>query len=213
MLHVLLVFLALTRIQVAAFAAPAARNTARTSRCGRAPQMQIPLLQKAVYFSELDEAKAVSCLRDFPSKAFGNWGEKEWSQLTGGRLREKLQFSTQAIDSGVLLTFYKPDAAKIARGASGSVQDGALSLVVTRSLLGQAIVARSVKGSVSSNAAYEDAIWQRLVLYLTKSKGLWANTWSDKGIGTTRGLYPCSLEKQFAYIDSRQASDPLWKRY
>ena len=208
-----IVLLALAWSEVAAFApASATVLTGRRSHAAASVRMQLPFLQKAVYFSELDESKAVACLRDFPTRAFGSWSEKEWSQLTNGRLREKLQFSVRAIDGGVQLDFYKPDEAKRARGAFGSVQDGSLALVVTRGLLGPAVIARSAKGS-RSNASYEEAIWQRLVLYLTKGKGLWANTWSGKAIGTPRGLYPCSFEKQFTYIDSRMASDPLWKRY
>ena len=46
---------------------------------------------RRIAFSSLDEAKAVSYLRTFPSTAFALWSSVEWNRLG---VAEKLDFST-----------------------------------------------------------------------------------------------------------------------
>lgn len=164
-----------------------------------------------IYFKDLDEAAAVKLLHAYPTQAFAQWGAKEWQQFG----MDKLTFSVVRQADGVKLTYYLSEEQKRAKGLGGLQEDGSYELRVTRALGQPAIVAKSNQGSVSRKRQ-EDLVWQRLVLSITKGQGIWSNTVaggrSDE-IGTPQGIYPCPLEVKLKYIDSRQASDPLWKRY
>ena len=93
------------------------------------------------------------------------------------------------------------------RGLAGVQQGGGFELTVD----GNAIVGRADPGRIDRKAS-EEVIWQRLLLQITKGIAM-ERAGARPDIGTVRGVYPCSMEKEIAYMALRRASDSLWKRY
>ena len=73
------------------------------------------------------------------------------------------------------------------------------------------IVARALPGGSGLAAKRSEVIWQRLVLQITK--GIAMERAARPDLGQVQGYYPCSMEKEIAYMAIRRASDSLWKRY
>ena len=115
--------------------------------------------------------------------------------------------NSQNIDGGVRLIYYLTPAQARERGLAGLQEDGGFELTVR----GRAIVARANPGRIQRNRV-EEVIWQRLVLQVTKGIAM-ERAGGRPDFGVPRGFYPCSMEKEIAYMALRRASDSLWKRY
>ena len=143
-------------------------------------------------------------LRSFPTSAFNLWSNTEWQRLG---VKQKLDFGTRDIDSGVRIVYFLTPAQARAKGLAGLQEDGGFEIVVR----GNAIVARSEPGRISRKRE-EEVIWQRLVLQVTKGIAM-ERAGSRPAFGTVVGVYPCSFEREIEYMSLRRASDSLWKRY
>ena len=183
-------------------APPAAQAAAAIAVAAAAAAAALP--KRRISFSTIDEREAVSYLRSFPTQAFQIWGDIEWKRLGAPG---KLDFSVRPIDNGVRFQYFLNDEQARSRGLAGLVEDGGFELAVQ----GKAIVGRSMPG-VIKRAAQEEVIWQRLVLQITKGIAL-ERAGGRPTFGKVQGVYPCSMEKEIAYMAQRRASDSLWKRY
>jgi hypothetical protein len=146
--------------------------------------------------ARVPHSQAVAYLRSFPTQAFNLWGSTEWARLG---VAEKPEFSAVATERGVRIVFYLSFAEKQRRGLSGGLaEDGALEIDARR---GQ-IICRSERGSVPRRQV-EEVIWQRLVLQITKGIAM-ERAGARPSFGTVRGFYPCSMEKEIAYMSLRR---------
>ena len=148
-----------------------------------------------LFFSQLDERKAVAFLQRWPQRRFrdgvNTWGNTEW-RLFG--CPGQLEFSSQPLPDGVRLTYYLSEEARRKQGLAGLTADGSFELRVEMQArwlgalpAGPAIVASREQGR-ESKAAYERVLWQRLVLDFTK---LGARELGD--VGTARGQSALSV--------------------
>ena len=128
-----------------------------------------------LFFSQLDERKAVAFLQRWPQKRFrdgvNTWGNTEW-QVFG--CKSQLEFSAQSLPDGVRITYYLSEEARRKQGLAGLTPDGSFELRVDMQArwlgvvpAGPAIVTSREAGR-ESKAAYERILWQRLVLDFTK---------------------------------------------
>ena len=161
--------------------------------------------RRRIFFSNLDQERATEYLRSYPTQAFNLWSDQEWQRL--GATQGKLEFSTEPIDNGIRLVYYFSPAEARSRGLAGLVEDGGFDLFVQ----GNSIVGRARPGKLGRRAQ-EEVVWQRLVLQITKGIAL-ERAGGRPDFGTVQGIYPCSMEKEIAYMSLRRASDSLWKRY
>ena len=83
--------------------------------------------RRRIWFSSLDRDAAIKYIRTFPTQAFNLWGVTEWNRLG---VKDKPEFSAQAVDRGVRITYYLSYAEKQRRGLTGLVEDGAFLLEV-----------------------------------------------------------------------------------
>ena len=182
---------------------------------GRAPASRVrtaQVLMRELFFSELDEGRAVAFLQQWPKRRFrdgvNTWGNAEW-QLFG--LPSQLEFTSEPLPNGVRLAYYLSEEGRRRAGLSGLVRDGSFELSVDMQArwlgvlpAGPAIVTRTDAGR-ESKAAYERIIWQRLVLDFTKLN-------RGRDFGTVRGVYPCPDGGKLERIDRIMSTDSLWRR-
>jgi hypothetical protein len=83
------------------------------------PSLVFGTTQRKIFFTQLDERKAVQALKAFPRR-FSRWGVDEWECFGASAL----VFSERSLPNGVSLQYYQ-------RGA-GLREDGALELTVER---------------------------------------------------------------------------------
>ena len=145
---------------------------------GRPPASQrsrTVVTMQQLFFSTLDERKAVAFLQRWPQKRFRNgvntWGNTEW-QVFG--CPSQLEFSAQSLPDGVRITYYLSEEARRKQGLAGLTPDGSFELRVDMQArwlgvvpAGPAIVTSREAGR-ESKAKYERILWQRLVLDFTK---------------------------------------------
>ena len=90
---------------------------------GRAPASRVrtaQLLMRELFFSELDERRAVAFLQQWPKRRFrdgvNTWGNAEW-QLFG--LPSQLEFTSEPLPNGVRLAYYLSEEGRRRAGLSG----------------------------------------------------------------------------------------------
>tara|TARA_B100000795_G_scaffold260683_1_gene236779 strand:- start:603 stop:1175 length:573 start_codon:yes stop_codon:yes gene_type:complete len=138
-------------------------------------QRRSEVTMQQLFFSQLDERKAVAFLQRWPQKRFrdgvNTWGNTEW-QVFG--CKSQLEFSAQSLPDGVRITYYLSEEARRKQGLAGLTPDGSFELRVDMQArwlgvvpAGPAIVTSREAGR-ESKAAYERILWQRLVLDFTK---------------------------------------------
>ena len=140
-----------------------------------ASQRRTEVTMQQLFFSQLDESKAVAFLQRWPQKRFrdgvNTWGNTEW-RVFG--CPSQLEFSAQSLPDGVRITYYLSEEARRKQGLAGLTPDGSFELRVDMQArwlgvvpAGPAIVTSREAGR-ESKAKYERILWQRLVLDFTK---------------------------------------------
>lgn len=160
--------------------------------------------QRRVGFSSIDQARAIAYLQSFPTGAFNLWSVAEWNRLG---VKEKLDFGTTNLADGVRIDYFLTAAQARQAGLAGLQQDGGFELRIR----GNSIVARADPGRINRRRE-EEVIWQRMVLQVTKGIAM-ERAGAMPSFGKPIGVYPCSMEREIAYMAQRRASDSLWKRY
>ena len=160
--------------------------------------------RRTISFANLDEERAIRYLRSFPTQAFNLWGPVEWRRCG---CKDRMEFGTEILPKGVRMLYYLTPAEARSRSLAGLQEDGGFVLEVK----GNSIVGRSEPGRINRSKE-EEVVWQRLVLQITKGIAM-ERAGAKPELGEVKGFYPCSLEKEIAYMALRRASDSLWKRY
>lgn len=185
-------------------------TNARPSRICRAfPPLPLPYVSAACITHYMHNPSAAAALIVHRRSGLAPGALLAGSTVEWGRLGvdQKLEFSTTKLDNGVRINYFLTPAQARERGLAGVQQDGGFELTVD----GNAIVGRADPGRIDRKAS-EEVIWQRLLLQITKGIAM-ERAGARPDIGTVRGVYPCSMEKEIAYMALRRASDSLWKRY